>query len=393
MLKIKLLPAEYGDCMCITLTGEHDINILIDGGTAKTYQKFIKQEIENIKEVGQKLDLIICTHMDYDHIGGLVQILKNSEQKSIGCVWYNGFLQMINSKYYTQMENRFSLRDNKILDDIINKGTRYDGEQDIGINEGLALGALLEEKQISVNSVVDGKAISTEYVKEIVKLEENVEITVLGPSKEKIQDLESYWKKEMTSRNYTFRVSNRIKLMEAFEYQLEAIKMFYAEERTKVSDREELEKYIGDLNEIDNSITNGNSISFILHYKEEKYLFLGDAIIDDVLLKNIESVVGHEYRFTAIKLPHHGSRYNITREFIERYKANEYYCLTNSERFGHPDLEVLATIICSDSIFKTIIFNYPIDKARFLENQEWKEKYNYEIVIGTGDGPVEREFE
>ena len=67
--------------------------------------------------------------------------------------------------------------------------------------------------------------------------------------------------------------------------------------------------------------------------------------------------------------------------------------MTNSERFGHPDLEVLATIICSDSIFKTIIFNYPIDKARFLENQEWKEKYNYEIVIGTGDDPVEREFE
>lgn len=392
MLKIKLLPAEYGDCIWIVLTGEHDINILIDGGTAKTYQKFIRQEIENIKEVGQKLDLIICTHMDYDHIGGLVQILKNAEPKNIGCVWYNGFLQMINSKYYTQMENRLSLRDDKILDDIIDKGTRYEGEQDIGINEGLALGTLLEEKQISVNSVVDGKAISTEYVKEIVKLAENVEITVLGPSKEKIQDLESYWKKEMISRNYTFRVSNKIKLMEAFEYQLEVIKMFYAEERTKVSGREELEKYIGDLNEIDNSITNGSSISFILHYKEEKYLFLGDAIIDDVLLKNIESVVGHEYRFAAIKLPHHGSRYNITREFIERYKADEYYCLTNSERFGHPDLEVLATIICSDSIFKTIIFNYPIDKARFLENQEWKEKYNYEIVIGTGESPVERGF-
>ena len=48
MLKIKLLPAEYGDCIRIALTGEQDINILIDGGTAKTYHKFIKQERENL---------------------------------------------------------------------------------------------------------------------------------------------------------------------------------------------------------------------------------------------------------------------------------------------------------------------------------------------------------
>lgn len=393
MLKLKLFPAEYGDCIWMEYTGEQNINILIDGGTTKTYQKFIKQEIKNIKELGQKMDLIICTHMDYDHIGGLVQFLKNAESQIIGSVWYNGFLQMIDSKYYTQTENRFSTRDNKILDDIINKGTRYDGKQEIGINEGMALGTLLEEKRISINTVADGKAISAETIKETIKLAEDVKITVLGPSIERIQDLENYWKREMISRNYTFRVANKIKLMEAFEYQLEAIKLFYAEERTKVSGQEELEKYIGNLNETDNSVTNGSSISFIIHYKNEKYLFLGDAIIDDVLLKRIESVVGYEYRFSAIKLPHHGSRYNITREFIKRYKANEYYCLTNAERFGHPDLEVLATIICIDSAFKNIVFNYPIDKACFLEHHEWKERYNYEVVIGTGDIPVERIFE
>lgn len=393
MLKLKLLPAEYGDCIWMELTGEQNINIMIDGGTTKTYKKFIAQEINNIKEHGQKIDLVICTHMDYDHIGGLVQLFKSTESQSIGSVWYNGFLQMIDSKYYTQAENRFSARDNKILDDIINKGTRYDGEQEIGINEGMALGTLLEEKKISINTVADGKAISAETIKETIKITEDVTITVIGPSIERIQDLENYWKREMISRNYTFRVANKIKLMEAFEYQLEAIKLFYAEERTKVSGQEELEKYIGDLNETDNSVTNGSSISFIMHYKNEKYLFLGDAIIDDVLLKRIESVVGYEYRFSAIKLPHHGSRYNITREFIERYKAKEYYCLTNTERFGHPDLEVLATIICSDPVFKTIVFNYPIDKACFLEQQKWKEQYNYEVVIGTGDIPVERVFE
>ena len=137
MLNLKLFPAEYGDCIWIEYAGERNINILIDGGTTKTYQNFIKQEIKKIKELEQKMDLIICTHIDYDHIGGLVQLLKNTESQIINSVWYNGFLQIIDSKYYTQIENEYSARDNKILDDIINKGTRYNGKQKIGINEGL----------------------------------------------------------------------------------------------------------------------------------------------------------------------------------------------------------------------------------------------------------------
>ena len=170
MLNLKLFPAEYGDCIWIEYAGERNINILIDGGTTKTYQNFIKQEIKKIKELEQKMDLIICTHIDYDHIGGLVQLLKNTESQIINSVWYNGFLQIIDSKYYTQIENEYSARDNKILDDIINKGTRYNGKQKIGINEGIALGTLLEEKKISINTVTEGKVISAETIKKIIKL-------------------------------------------------------------------------------------------------------------------------------------------------------------------------------------------------------------------------------
>lgn len=197
----------------------------------------------------------------------------------------------------------------------------------------------------------------------------------------------------MVARNYAFRVSNNIKLTEAFEYQLEAIKMFYASERFQVSESDELEKYIGDFNVFDCSVTNSSSISFILEHNNKKYLFLGDAIIDDFLLRSIESVVGTNYRFAAIKLPHHGSRYNITLDFIERYNADEYYCLTNTKKFGHPDLEVLATIICKDCHHNKIIFDYPIEKAKFLDKTEWKVKYNYEVIIGNGNSIVERIFE
>ena len=174
MLNIKLIPAEYGDCILISIDGKKNFNILVDGGTSKTYKEFIKKEIENIENLGQKLDLIICTHIDYDHIGGLTQLLINTDSKNIGSVWYNGFLQVINSKYYIKPENKYSFRDNKILDDIISKGTQYDGRQEIGINQGISLGVLLEEKKISVNSIVCGKTISTEFVDKPVKISEDL---------------------------------------------------------------------------------------------------------------------------------------------------------------------------------------------------------------------------
>lgn len=393
MVKIKLIPAEYGECIVVSVGGKKQFNLLIDGGVAKTYQEYIKSEIQRITILGQRINLMVCTHMDNDHISGLVQILKKTNYDLVENVWYNGFLQVVNRKFYSQKDNNYTDRDNKILETIISQGTIPDGEQEVGINEGMSMGVLVENRKIPLNEIVAGQAISTESVRNTIEIANNVYISILGPSKENIIEVEEYWKKEMVSRNFMFRVSNKIKLTEAFEYQLERIKTQYLEERLNISEIDDLEKYIGDLKEFDESIVNRSSISFILEYDNKKYLFLGDAVIDETILRNIENVVGFKYRFSAIKLPHHGSRYNITHEFICRYTADEYYCLTNSKKYDHPDLEVLATILCKDSHFKKVVFNYPIIKAYFLDKKEWKEKYNYEVIIGNGKTIMERIFE
>lgn len=393
MVKIKLIPAEYGECIVVSVGEKKQFNLLIDGGVAKTYQEYVKSEIQRIKILGQRINLMVCTHMDNDHISGLVQILKKTNYDLVDNVWYNGFLQVVSRKFYSQKDNNYTDRDNKILETIISQGTIPDGEQEVGINEGMSMGVLVENRKIPLNEIVAGQAISTESVRNKIEIAKNVYISILGPSKENIIEVEEYWKKEMVSRNFMFRVSNKIKLMEAFEYQLERIKTQYLEERLNISEIDDLEKYIGDLKEFDESIVNRSSISFILEYDNKKYLFLGDAVIDETILRNIENVVGFKYRFSAIKLPHHGSRYNITHEFICRYTADEYYCLTNSKKYDHPDLEVLATILCKDSHFKKVVFNYPIIKAYFLDKKEWKEKYNYEVIIGDGKTIMERIFE
>ena len=90
MLSIKLFPAEYGDCILLSIGKEKQYNILIDGGLSKTYQKHIKSEIHHIKKMKQKIGLVICTHMDNDHICGLIQFLKETSSDFVENIWYNG---------------------------------------------------------------------------------------------------------------------------------------------------------------------------------------------------------------------------------------------------------------------------------------------------------------
>lgn len=175
--------------------------------------------------MNQKINLLVCTHMDNDHIGGLISVLKEADSNLIENIWYNGFIQMVDSKFSSQKENKFTDRDNKILDVIISQGQISDEEQEIGINEGMSFGVLVEEKRIPLNVITGGKAICTGQIKNKYEIAKNVFITILGPSKNDIVELEKYWKNDMVSRNYMFRVSDKIKLMKAFEYQLERIKI------------------------------------------------------------------------------------------------------------------------------------------------------------------------
>lgn len=76
-INISLLQASYGDSIFISKNG---YNILIDGGIAQTYQDFhnrrnpdkpLKLLIDDLKRKEQHIDLLIVTHIDDDHIGGI----------------------------------------------------------------------------------------------------------------------------------------------------------------------------------------------------------------------------------------------------------------------------------------------------------------------------------
>jgi len=69
-MKIKFLKAGSGDSILIQDEGH---NILIDGGNDS---KYLLKEIEVIYANNEKIDLLIITHHDDDHIQGIIDVLN-----------------------------------------------------------------------------------------------------------------------------------------------------------------------------------------------------------------------------------------------------------------------------------------------------------------------------
>lgn len=92
-------------------------NILIDGGTPNTYEYKdrvkgkmkdgdLKLIIQNLKQNNEKIDLLILTHVDEDHLGGILRWFEeDSDAPSlIGKIWFNS--GRIISEYFKEEENK-----------------------------------------------------------------------------------------------------------------------------------------------------------------------------------------------------------------------------------------------------------------------------------------------
>jgi len=119
-MKIKFLKAFNGDAILISFRENGAIrNILIDGGMPTTYvQKGkngkleygeLKETVDKIKDNNEKIDLLVLTHVDDDHIGGVLKWFEKDKDayKLIGKVWFNS--GRLISEYFDEEENKDNL--------------------------------------------------------------------------------------------------------------------------------------------------------------------------------------------------------------------------------------------------------------------------------------------
>ena len=97
----------------------------------------------------------------------------------------------------------------------------------------------------------------------------------------------------------------------------------------------------------DNSDENMESIAFVLVSDSKKILFLGDSNIE-VCRKNLKQIYGDTpVKMNLIKLPHHGSKRNISMRFLKQYSSDSYL-ISAGETKMRPSMETIAMILMND---------------------------------------------
>ena len=86
MFKLRVLQAEFGDCLILEYgTAAQPRYILIDGGPSSIYENHLREELRAIAASGGELEVMVLSHVDKDHVIGLLDLTAElREQRGNG---------------------------------------------------------------------------------------------------------------------------------------------------------------------------------------------------------------------------------------------------------------------------------------------------------------------
>lgn len=348
MFTIEMLPASQGDCLWIEYGDPaKPYRILIDGGVVGTY-KAIKQRILALPPDNRRFELIIISHVDRDHIEGLIRLLNDEELKfDVGDVWFNAYQHLVDPD--------LSIRD--LNDD--------DSDDIMGPRQGEYMSALLLKRgwQANWNKAFDGKAIHIgDGDLPIRKLLGRLTLTLMSPAWNGLSDLKTTWEDKLSGH---FDPGDFDAALEDLAHRSE----FDADDI--LGDSPDIETLVNAKFEEDTSKSNASSIAVLVTYDEKSYLLAGDAW-PSTLIESISRLLdaSGEWRLPleAFKISHHGGKKNLNQELLEMIDCFRYLVLTNGSYYRHPHKETIARIIRYGGEEPILTFNYRVKDKNLVWN-------------------------
>ena len=369
ILKIKMYPAGNGDAFLISSAGT---NILVDGGYPQTFDKYVVHDLCELSNKGESLDLVITSHIDADHISGLIRFLSLNESFTspkiveIKNIWHNSLrsLTTINS-------SDIDPSDQKLLNSICRRGhpshVEYTSNEanEISARQGSSLSFLIRSGGYTWNGN-DGKTnISVEHTQILSFPNGNIRVT--GPTQQRLDELLHWWKKQLQKIGYKGPKESGDLIDDAFEFLCEHSVESNKSNPVLLSTGNH--KKLKDVYTPDSSATNGSSIATIIELEGVRVLMLADAWAEDIFqeLKSLQSQE-HSMIFDAIKISHHGSLHNSSPELLELIDAPKFIVSSNGKAHNHPDIEVLTAIVDRPASFsRTLYFNYATPSSNAIQ--------------------------
>jgi beta-lactamase superfamily II metal-dependent hydrolase len=313
-LEIKFFSVGCGDGILVRFLGEDSIfhNILIDGGTEKgdAYQNTIKKEIQRIIDSKEIIDLWIISHIDDDHIGGILRFIKDIDLRkqvdlSKTTFWYN----------YSCYDYDTRLKDSNLK----------------SVSQAIRLRDFLKENTIFCESITNSLPMHNFF---------GAKITVLSPDSEYYSKLLDEWSKKEI----------QLKKKERFKLKTSNKKNDY---ETKLDDFD-LTKF-----KEDNARENASSIAFLLSYAGKNMIFLADSLPSVIVqsLKEKGFSENNKLNLDVMQIAHHGSKFNTNDEILQLISCSNFVASADGfNKFNLPNKETFARIVKNKSTLNNNFF-------------------------------------
>lgn len=343
---IEMLPARHGDALWIEYGKDTLSRVLIDAGPIEAFPE-IQEKLGTVPQHDRDVELLVITHVDTDHIDGVVRMLAPARGKWSVLpqeIWFNGYKHM---------------RPNR----------------DLGGKQGEFLSALIHRRANDLwNKSFDGNAVKVEAAEgaalPVVTLPGGMKLTILSPDSMKLEKMAKEWDKDIEAW-----ATGPGDLDAAWTYLAQNSK-YLPDEGLVLGPEEITEQLTAQHKRIDPSHANGSSIAFLAEYAGKSCLFLADAHADRICASISKLIPPGKktLKVDAVKMSHHGSRNNLTKEFMKLVDAKHYLFSSNGAKFEHPDAAAVEAVIVGSRVSRKPIlwFNY---KTKFTDMYEQDKRH------------------
>ena len=316
---LEALPASQGDCLLLHYGPESSpLVAVVDGGPSGVFKRALRPRLDALRESRAdggtlQLQLVAVSHIDDDHIHGVLDLVREVAREheegrdpsfEILALWHNSFEDVVGGDGPAAIPTAVSTLAAKprVAAAALSAPARLVAAS---IAQGRSLRDAANALDLEVNRPFDGPVTSPETV----DWGDGLELVVVGPDRERLEDLHESWERDVAGRS--------------------------APESTVAA-------------YLDRSVYNLSSIVFLARAKRKRMLLTGDARGDDILdgLRAAGLLRRPPLHVDVLKLPHHGSDRNVETDFFRKIVA-DHYVVSADGTDDNPEMATLQMI--SDS--------------------------------------------
>ena len=333
-MKIRVFPSDKGDCLL--LLGSSKGKILCDGGMQEFFTGFVAEQLAREGE----LDLVYVSHVDDDHIGGILKLLDNAWEwrifqhhhdqgdddvreprvprpPAIKRIWHNAFRDQVDRAGDVEDLLAAMVPILSQVDDVELQMAAAENFSIVASNaQAIRVSQRIAADQLGIPLNENDKLMLVRDAQEPFRFGD-LEVRVIAPFPEDVAEFRKAWNKWLDDNEARVRELKEKARRDArdLDNEFDRLVMPVVTSASELGDR--------------SAVTPPNLASIMLLVEDsgKTVLMTGDGHADDVI-KGLEVTgrmpPGGSLHVNVLKVPHHGSEHNMTADFARRVTADHY---------------------------------------------------------------------